>query len=428
MRARYLYPAILTNFKTPVMMTEGNMQYVYDETGKRYLDCLAGVATVQIGHSHPKLMAAMQEQMPKLIHASSLFYLPDTVEFARDLNEMLPPAFDGDEWVFYFTNSGAEATDKAMLLARAYTGQSEIIALRSGYHGLSEGSRSLTSLRQWRYPGVPPSLNVQHARHPNLYRGLWQTEDSGPKYAEDVQDIIHSQTGGGRCAAFIAEAIGGVNGICPLPKNYLNPVYESVRAAGGVCVADEVQVGYGRSGHYFWGFQTVTDNTVVPDIVTMAKGIGNGFPLGAVAVRRKIADALKGTLTFNTYGGNPLQMVAAKATLKILKEEGMQQNALERGNELKAGLKELQKKHPTLGDVRGEGLMIGIELVKDRTTKEPLGTPEMVEIMTRMKDYGILTGRGGLHLNVIRYLPPLCLTKEDIKFALEATDLALEGF
>lgn len=330
--------------------------------------------------------------------------------------------------VFYFTNSGAEANDRALLLARAYTREHTLVSLRTGYHGLTEGARAATALRGWKNPAVPPAVSMQYARFPSTYRGPYGTgDDIGEKYAEDVQDLIMS-SGGGKIAGFIGEGISGVGGFQVLPKGYLNNVYAHVREAGGVCIADEVQVGYGRTGKKFWGWQSVTEgygcDPVTPDIVTIAKGIGNGFPLGAVAVRRKVAESLNGTLYYNTYGGNPLQMVTARAVLKVMKEENLQQNALERGQELMDGFRRLQQKHECIGDVRGMGLLTAIEFVEDRQSKKA-ATEFTADFMTALKDHGVISGRGGNLLNCVRFAPPLCLTKEDVQFCVDAVDASI---
>jgi alanine-glyoxylate transaminase/(R)-3-amino-2-methylpropionate-pyruvate transaminase len=326
----------------------------------------------------------------------------------------------GDLKVCYFVNSGSEANDLALLMARAYTGNYDVIALRNAYHGGNAVTMGLTAHRTWKF-NVPHSFGVHHAITPDPYRGLWGRDDidAGKKYAADVKDLLDFATSG-QVAGFIAESIQGVGGCVVFPDGYLKSVYEHVRAAGGLCIADEVQTGFGRTGTHYWGFET---QRVVPDIVTMAKGIGNGCPLGAVVTTPKIAATLAQRTHFNTFGGNPVACAQGRAVLEIIEREKLQENSLTIGSRLLAGLNHLKEKHKLIGDVRGKGLMLGIELVKDRQSKEP-AKEASAQILERCKEMGLLLGKGGLWGQTIRFSPPMCVNEKDADFLLEVLDRA----
>lgn len=418
LRKQFLNPGIFLYYKKPIMLVEGRMQYVWDETGRRYLDALGGIVTVSVGHCHPEVVEAARRQNETLQHSTTIYLQPNVAEYAQKLAEKMP----GDLKVCYFVNSGSEANDLALLMARAYTGNYDVIALRNAYHGGNALTMGLTAHRTWKF-NVPHSFGVHHAIAPDPYRGLWGRDDAdaGTKYAADVKNLIDYGTSG-QVAAFIAESIQGVGGCVVFPGGYLKSAYEHVRAAGGVCIADEVQTGFGRTGTHYWGFQL---QDVIPDIVTMAKGIGNGCPLGAVVTTPKIAATLAARTHFNTFGGNPVVSAIGKAVLEVIDREKLQQNSLLIGQHLVAGLEELKQKHNLIGDVRGKGLMLGIELVKDRTSKEP-AKEECARVLELCKDMGLLLGKGGLWGQTIRFSPPMCLHKQDADFLLDVLDQALE--
>jgi alanine-glyoxylate transaminase/(R)-3-amino-2-methylpropionate-pyruvate transaminase len=399
------------------MIVEGKGQYVWDEKGRRYLDAFAGIATVSVGHCHPHVVAAAQRQNETLQHSSTIYLHPNIAEFGQALAAKMP----GSLKVCYFVNSGSEANDLALLMARAYTGNYEVIALRNAYHGGNMSGMGLTAHSTWKF-NVPHSFGVHHAIVPDPYRGPWGRNDpeAGRKYAADVKGLIDFATPG-RVAAFIAESIQGVGGTVVFPDGYLRHAYQHTRAAGGVCIADEVQTALGRTGHHYWGFQL---QGVVPDIVTMAKGIGNGAPLAAVVTTPEIAKALTQRIHFNTFGGNPVVCAQGKAVLEVIDREELQENALKVGTQLLTGLEKLKHKHQLIGDVRGHGLMIGVELVKDRQTKEP-ATKEALQLLEEAREMGLLIGKGGLHGQTLRIKPPLCLTRADADFMLEALDAGL---
>jgi alanine-glyoxylate transaminase/(R)-3-amino-2-methylpropionate-pyruvate transaminase len=417
MRRQYGHPGNFLYYRQPLMIVEGFMQYLYDETGRRYLDMFAGIVTVSCGHSHPRFVERVKAQIDLLQHTTTIYLHPNQPLLARRLAERLPPGLD----VTYFVNSGSEANDLALLMARAYTGHHDVIAVRNGYHGGSPTSMALTSHHTWKFP-QQATLGVHHAINPDPYRSPFtgSPEAIATQSAEDIRELIRFSTPG-RIAAFIAEPIQGVGGATHGAPNYLREAYAVTREHGGVCIADEVQTGFGRTGDHFWGFENWD---VVPDIVTMAKGIGNGWPLAAVTTRREIAEALTQRIHFNTFGGNPVAMAAGLAVLDILEEDGLQENARVLGRRLKAGLRDLQRRHLLVGDVRGMGLMLGVELVTDRRTKAP-ATEETQAVWERMRELGVLVGKGGLYGNVLRIKPPLCITAADVDFALGALEEAL---
>ncbi|CAA0820624.1 Alanine--glyoxylate aminotransferase 2 homolog 3-mitochondrial [Striga hermonthica] len=410
-RRNFLSPAVFHFFKKPLALVDGKMQYLFDDKGRRYLDAFGGIATVSCGHCHPDVVAAIVDQAKRLQHSTILYLNPAIADFA----EALAGKFPGDLKVVFFTNSGTEANELALLMARLYTGSHEVISVRNGYHGNAAGTMGATAQSSYKFNVV--QTGVHHALNPDQYRGVFGSD--GQKYAKDVEEIITYGTTG-RVAAFIAEPIQGVGGIMELAPGYLPAVYSAVRKAGGLCIADEVQSGFARTGD-FWGFEA---HGVVPDIVTMAKGIGNGIPLGAVVTTPKIAKVLAQRSYFNTFGGNPVCTAAGLAVLNAIEKEGLQQNALEVGSHLKQRLLSLKEKYEIIGDVRGRGLMLGVELVKDREQKTPANA-ETLKVMEMMKDMGVLIGKGGFFGNVFRITPPLCFTKPDADFLVDVMDYSL---
>ncbi len=417
LRKRYLTPALLTYYQKPIMIVEGSMQYLYDETGRRYLDGFGGIVTVSVGHCHPHVIRKTREQMETLQHTTTIYLHPVISEYAKMLADTLPEELG----VCYFVNSGSEANDLALLMARLYTGNYDVIALRNAYHGGSSTTMGLTAQSSWKY-NYPHSFGVHHAVNPNPYRGQWGYADpaAGPKYAADIKDIIEFATPG-RVAGFFAESIQGVGGAVVYPDAYLSEAYRFCREAGGICIADEVQTGFGRTGTHYWGFEI---QGVLPEIVTMAKGIGNGLPLAAVVTTPQIADTLSRRIHFNTFGGNPVSCAAGKAVLEVIAQDQLQDNSLRVGNYLLERLKDLMQKHDVIGDVRGKGLMIGVELVRDRTAKTP-AKEACARVFERAKELGLLLGKGGLYGNVIRIKPPMCFGKADVDFLTEVFDIAL---
>jgi len=416
MRQRYLSPALLTYYTKPLMIVEGAMQYLYDETGRRYLDGFGGIVTVSVGHCHPEVVSAAREQMETLQHTTTIYYHPVIAAYGKALADTLP----GDLSVCYFVNSGTEANDLAILMARLYTGNYDTVALRNAYHGGSPSAMGLTAHSTWKF-NAPHSFGVHHAICADPYRGPWGWDDpaAGAKYAEDVHSVIQYATSG-QVAAFFAESIQGVGGTVVFPDGYLENVYAHVRGAGGLCIADEVQTGFGRTGERFWGFET---QGVVPDIVTMAKSIGNGVPLAAVVTTPEIARTLANRIHFNTFGGNPVSCAIGKKVLEIILRDKLQERCAEVGGYMLEGFRRLADKHDIIGDVRGKGLMTGIELVDDRQTKAP-AKEACLQVFERSRELGLLIGKGGFFGNVLRIKPPMCITKADVDFMLEVLDIA----
>ncbi|CAE5966584.1 unnamed protein product [Arabidopsis arenosa] len=401
-RREFLSPAMFHFYNTPLNIVEGKRQYLFDENGRRYLDAFGGIATVSCGHSHPEVVNSVIKQL-KLIQHSTTLYLNHTIsDFAEALVSTLP----GDLKVVFFTNSGTEANELAMMMARLYTGCNDIVSLRNSYHGNAAATMGATAQSNWKFNVV--QSGVHHAINPDPYRGIFGSD--GGKYASDVHDLIQFGTSG-----------QGVGGIVELAPGYLPAVYNIVRKAGGVCIADEVQSGFARTGTHFWGFRS---HGVIPDIVTMAKGIGNGIPLGAVVTTPEIARVLSRRSYFNTFGGNPMCTAAGHAVLRVINEEKLQENANLVGSHLKRRLTLLKNKHELIGDVRGRGLMLGVEFVKDRDLKTPAKT-ETLHLMDQMKEMGVLVGKGGFYGNVFRITPPLCFTLTDADFLVDVMEHAM---
>ena len=417
MRREFVNPAVTMLYGDPLMIVEGHMQWLFDETGRRYLDMFAGIVTVSCGHCHPRVTAAIKTQVDTLQHVTTIYLHPGMPLLARKVASKLPDGLD----VTYFVNSGSEANDLAILLARVHTGNQDVIAVRNSYHGASAFTNTLTSHSTWKYP-ANISGGVHHTVCPDPYRSPYRgtPEEIAHQSVADLRDLIRFGTSGA-IAAFIAEPIQGVGGATHGAPNYLREAYAVTREHGGVCIADEVQTGFGRTGDHYWGFQNFD---VTPDIVVMAKGIGNGVPLAAVTTTREIASKLTQRIHFNTFAGNPVCMAAGLAVMDVIDEERLQDNCRVIGARLKAGLERLMARHPLVGDVRGMGLMLGVELVRDRTTKEP-AKAETLRVLEEARAMGVLIGKGGIDGNVLRIKPPMCITAADTDFALEVLDRAL---
>ncbi|MBF0529467.1 MAG: aspartate aminotransferase family protein [Deltaproteobacteria bacterium] len=412
-RHKYLTPSLRTfvAFQKPIILKRGHMQYVWDEKGKQYLDCLAQNLCISVGHCHPFVTSEAMKQAEELTHCTTMYYQPVPAHFGEELGAKMPP---GEDWVAHFVNSGAEANDLAVLMARLYTGNFDLLALRNSFHGLHFGAMSLTGIKTC-HQNVPQNHGIIHVHNPDQYRGVHgATVDP---YIKEIEITINSSTPG-QIAGIIIEPIQGFGGVIPMPKGYLAGAFESVRAAGGVCIIDEVQTGFARMGTDMWGFQA---HGVTPDIVVMAKGIGNGYPLAAVVAKREIAEAMSQKKFFNTYGSNPMACAAGRAVLRIIDEDGMMENAKVTGNLLMKRLEAVKNRHDVIGDYRGRGLMIGVEFVKDRTTKEP-APEEAARIVEAAKDHGLIVGRGGVFGNIMRINPPICVTEKDMEFVADVLD------
>jgi alanine-glyoxylate transaminase/(R)-3-amino-2-methylpropionate-pyruvate transaminase len=420
LRKQYLSPGLVTYYQDPLLVVEGNMQYLWDETCKQYLDAFAGIVSISVGHCHPYVIEKVREQVGKLQHVTTIYLHPTIGLLGKKLADKMP-AGSGLS-VSYFTNCGSEANEIAILSAREFTRNNEVISLRNAYHGGTQAAMGLTAHGTWKFKSNP-SINVQHATPGYCYRCPYDLEypSCEVKCARDVEDLIRFETPG-EVACFIGEPIQGVGGVVTPPKEYFKIVYEIVRKHGGLCIADEVQTAFGRTGHHYWGFENWG---VTPDLVTMAKGLGNGAPIGACTTRPEISATLKNRTHFNTFGGNPISMTQGLATLEVIDAENLQENALKIGTHIKDRLLELQERHQLIGEVRGLGLMLGAELVRDRTTKEP-ATAETVRVLEMCKERGLVIGKGGLSGNVLRIKPPMCITKADADFLVDCLDEVLE--
>jgi 4-aminobutyrate aminotransferase-like enzyme len=412
----YIFPCVATYYSDPLVADHARGKYVWDIEGRRYLDFFGGILTVGVGHCNPKVTSKIKEQVDRLQHTSSVYANEQVVALAEKLAQITP----GHLQKSFFTNSGTEANEAGVLLARMATGSFEVVALRHGYSGHSLLAKSLTAQAPWRRGGVI-SVGVTHALNPYCYRcplGL-SYPNCGVACAKDVENVIQTTTSG-HIAAFLAEPIQGVGGVITPPKEYFKIVFNIVKKYGGLFVSDEVQTGFGRTGRNWFGIEHWE---VEPDILTTAKGMANGVPVGATIAASEIADAFQG-MTISTFGGNPVTAAAARATIQVIEEENLLQNAHEVGSYFRSRLDQLQEKHLLIGDVRGMGLMQGLELVKDRKTKEP--APEATNaLMERCKTKGLLIGKGGLYGNVLRISPALNIGKADIDEAIRILDQSL---
>lgn len=411
----FLFPSVVNYYKEPLAIDRGEGMYVYDPEGKKYLDFFGGILTVSVGHCNQKVTNKISEQLNNLQHVSTLYPTENIVRFAEKLAEITP----GELKKSFFTTSGTEADETAIFLAMQYTGKQEIIALRHSYSGRSFLAMSMTGHAPWRHIGTHIS-GIKHASSPYCYRcpfGL-KYPDCDINCAKDIEELIMTTTTGG-IAAFIAEPIQGVGGFITPPKEYFQVAVPIIKKYGGIFICDEVQTGFGRTGKKMFGIEHWG---VEPDILTAAKGIANGAPLGATIATAEIADSFTG-LSISTFGGNPVSMAAGLATIEFMEEENLAENAYEVGKYLRDGLEDLQKKYISIGDVRGMGLMQACEFVKEN--KEP--DAEIVsKLFEELKKLGVLIGKGGLYGNVVRISPPLTVSKSEVDDFLRAMNSSLE--
>jgi len=419
LRKDHIGRSLSISYEKPLKIVRGFMQRLYDETGKSYLDAVNNVS--HVGHCHPKVVRAAHQQACAL-NTNTRYLHDNLVQYASKLCSTMPDPLN----VCFLVNSGSEANDLALRLARAYTGGEDLIVVDGAYHG---NLSSLIDISPYKYDGPGGAGNpsyVHKTPRPDGYRGPFKYVDSdaGKKYAAIVGEVIKGvQADGRRISAFICESMLGCGGQIVLPQGYLKEVHNYVKEAGSVYIADEVQVGFGRVGEFFWAFQT---QDVVPDIVTLGKPMGNGHPMAAVVTTPKIAASLnKGMEYFNTYGGNPVSCAVGMAVLNVIEEEKLQENALKTGAHLKAGLESLVKKHSLFGDVRGLGLFIGVELVTDNETLAPAASLA-ADIIEKMKDNGVLLSTDGPLHNVIKIKPPLVFNESDADFLLTTLDRVLD--
>lgn len=400
-------------YQKPLIIKRGFMQHVWDEDDNRLIDLLGMNLCISVGHSHPKVVEAVKAQVETLTHCTTMFHHPVPALLAEELAATMPK---GHDWVVHFTNSGAEAIDLALMMARIATQNQDVIALRNAYHGGTYGAQSLTGVRSFRH-NTGLLSNITFAAEPNTYRGIFG--DVTSDYLDDLDRTI-AYTTSGKLAGMIIEPVQGYGGIVIMPDGYVRGAAERVRACGGLLIVDEVQSGFGKTGEAMWGFES---HGVVPDIVVMAKGIGNGIPLGAVVARKEVADHMAGKFLFHTYGANPMACAAGRAVLEVIREDRMVENAARVGAVLKDHMEALMKRHPIIGNVRGKGFMMAMELVKDRRTKEP-ALEATAAIFEQTRAAGLVMSKSGTFRNVLRMTPPLCVSMADVPMIVEALDRA----
>lgn len=417
-RRQLLGSNLRLSYREPLHIVRGSRQYLWDALGRRYLDGYNNVP--HVGHCHPRVVQAACEQIAEL-NTNTRYLHELVIRYAQRLGARLPAPLK----VCYFVNSGSEANELALRLARAHSGARDLIVLEHAYHG---NTSTMIDISPYKHagPGGSGAPDWVHAVPlPDGYRGAFKHSepDAGQKYARSVVDVIERLRVSGRgLCGFIAESWPSVGGQMALAPGYLPAVYQAVRAAGGVCIADEVQTGYGRLGKYFWGFEAYG---VVPDIVVLGKPIGNGHPLGAVVTTRRIASSFdNGMEFFSTFGGSTVSCATGLAVLDVLEQERLQEHADQVGEFLLAGLRALMERHAIIGDVRGSGLFLGVELVRDRCTLEP-ATEEAALVVNGMRDRAVLIGTEGEHNNILKIRPPLPFTIEDAMVLLHALEAAL---
>ncbi|WP_152974427.1 aminotransferase class III-fold pyridoxal phosphate-dependent enzyme, partial [Pseudomonas asplenii] len=402
----------------PPRIERGWRNHLIDMQGRSYLDMLNNVAV--LGHGHPRMAAEAARQW-SLLNTNSRFHYAAVTEFSERLLALAPDSMDR----VFLVNSGTEANDLAIRLAWAYSGGRDMLSVLEAYHGwsvaadavstsIADNPQALESRPDWVHPVTAP----------NTYRGAFRGSDSTPDYVRSVEQQLAKLAGQNRqLAGFICEPVYGNAGGIALPPGYLQQVYALVRARGGVCIADEVQVGYGRMGKFFWGFE---EQGVVPDIITMAKGMGNGQPLGAVITRREIAEALEAEgYFFSSSGGSPVSCRIGMAVLDVMAEEKLWENAQVVGSYFKERLEALIDRHPLVGAVHGSGFYLGAELIRNRETLEP-ATEETALLCDRLRELGIFMQPTGDHLNILKIKPPMCTTRRSVDFFVDMLSKVLD--
>ena len=410
---RYLFACVANYYEEPLVVDHAKGSLVYDVEGREYLDFFGGILTISVGHCHDKVTQAIQEQASKLQHISTLYPNEPHVRLAEKLAQLTPGRLEKS----FFTNSGTEANETAVLIAQLHTQCHDVIALRHSYSGRSHLAMSLTGVASWRLTPTP-APGIHHIPNAYCYRcpfGLTYPS-CDLKCAKDLEEAIQTTTSG-RIAAFLAEPIQGIGGMITPPKEYFQEIVAIARKYGGLFICDEVQTGWGRTGGKMFGIEHWG---VEPDIMTFAKGMANGAPIGATIATPEVADSLRG-LSISTFGGNPVSSVAALATIQVIEEEKLVENARVMGQRLREGLEALREKYPLIGDVRGMGLMQGLELVGEQRRPEP---EALRRLMEQTKANGLLIGKGGLMGNVVRITPPLNVTKEQVDQALRLLDIS----
>ena len=419
LRKRHLGGSLSISYRSPLKIVHGEGQFLYSEDGTEYLDCVNNVC--HVGHCHPRVVKAAREQIG-LLNTNTRYLHDHIVEYARRLAATMPEPLE----VCFFVCSGTEANELALRMARTATGRRDVVVLEGAYHG---NSSAMVDLSPYKFDGDggggrPDYVHV--APVADGYRGEHRYGDPAiaTKYAAGVAGALQrAELSGHPAGLFLAESIPGCAGQIVLPEGYLSRAYSHARRAGALCAADEVQVGFGRVGTHWWAFEA---QDAVPDVVTLGKPIGNGHPMGAVVTTRAIADAFdNGMEYFNTFGGNPVSCAVGLAVMDVIEDEGLRENALEVGEDFRKGLAELAATHAAVGDVRGLGLFIGVELVRDPDTLEP-ATEEATWVINEMKERGILLSTDGPYENVLKIKPPLVFTRDDAARVVTELDAVLK--
>jgi len=414
--SEFLFPCVTPYYREPLVLVEASGVRVIDAEGREYLDLFAGILTTSIGHCHPAVVERVREQVGRLGHTSTLYVTAEQVGAARRLAELAPPGLKRT----FFTNSGSEAVETAVMLACMYTGRSEVIALRRAYSGRTLLTSNITAHAAWR-PLPSAVAAVKHALAPYPYHCPFKVpcdEECVEAYACDLVEVIETMTNG-RPAALIVEPIQGVGGFVVPPPGYLKRAAEIIRSYGGLFISDEVQTGFGRTGRYWWGIQ---HDGVVPDIMVMAKGIANGFPVGATITTDEIAAAWK-SKTISTFGGNPVSMAAVEATLDVMVREDVPTRSETVGARLRQRLEALAAEYEWIGEVRGRGLMLGLELVENAKSRAP-SPRHAAAFLEASREEGVLVGLGGLYGNVVRIGPSMLITEAEVDEAADRLERA----
>ncbi|NBX76278.1 MAG: aspartate aminotransferase family protein [Proteobacteria bacterium] len=418
-RKKHFLATSVYYYKNPLHLVKARGEYVYDSEGHEYLDCIGGIVCISAGHNHPKI----KEQIVKMLkedeiqHTSLLYLNSHPVELAKELLKEAPEGMDRA----FFTNSGSEANELAFLAARQATGETIVINLRHSYHGGTSAALAQCGHGTWKFRAQPAALNVS-AMEPYCYRCPFgkKPDSCSLECAKNVETTIQTSTHG-KIAAFIAEPVMGVGGFISPPKEYFEEVIKIVHRYGGKYISDEVQTGAGRTGEAFLFTKALG---IKADMVTMAKGLGNGAAIGATLMKTETSDSMAGKLFFNTFGSDPYQTMQAKVTMEIIREEKLMENAKAMGSYLQEGIRNLMKNHSLIGEVRGRGLLMGFELVKNRESKE-YAVAETATLMEKCREKGVLVGKGGLFGNVIRIAPPLSINQKQCDHLLKVIDACL---